>query len=165
MYVILNSTAFPSLYYFCLRIYLASPNVSPGGMNPGPANLTMPITFTCQATGEPLPNITWYFNNTELVFPHAKYEMNLTVVNSTTVSSSLTVHDVVSYDVGLYTCLASNSAGNANISGVLTMNGKHATQSYCSMHYTNMHTCTAHIYIEYIYFVFVFSVVIIFSTS
>ena len=103
--------------------YLAPPNVSPTGMNPGPANMTMPITFTCHATGEPLPNITWYFNNTELVFPHTTYEMNLTVVNTTTVSSSLTVYNVEPSDIGLYTCLASNDAGNVNVSGMLTPNG------------------------------------------
>jgi len=141
MHVILNSDLFFHIIF--LFINLASPIISPKGMNPGPANLTMSITFTCQATGVPLPNITWYFNNTKLVFPNTKYEMNLTIVNSTTVSSNLTVHDVASSDVGLYMCLASNGAGNANVSGVLTMSGNYKMQSHC------MYTPSIHMYIQH----------------
>lgn len=40
-----------------------------------PMNSAMPITFTCQATGEPIPTITWHFNNSELIFPHSEYDM------------------------------------------------------------------------------------------
>lgn len=124
-------------------MFIASPSVSPRGMNPGPANLSMPITFTCHASGEPLPNITWHFNNTELVFPHTNYEMNLTVVNSTTVFSSLTVQSVTSSDFGLYMCLASNDAGNSNVTGVLTTNGN--VQVYYTGHTQVLHMCTTSI--------------------
>ena len=104
-------------------MYIASPRINSEGMKQTPMNSAMPITFTCQATGEPIPTITWHFNNSELIFPHSKYEMNSTILNTTTISSSLTVQEIKPSEVTLYMCIATNQVGMANTTGILTNNG------------------------------------------
>ena len=80
-------------------------------------------SFTCQASGEPIPTITWYFNGTLLVggLEHMTSMMSL---NTTTISSTLTVMNVQSSDVGTYTCNATNVVSTNTSSGVLTVNGE-----------------------------------------
>ena len=102
---------------------VASPRINSEGMKRTPMDAAMPVTFTCQATGEPIPIITWRFNNSELIFPHSKYKMNSTTLNSTTITSSLTVQEVKPSDVTLYMCIATNQVGMANTTGILTNNG------------------------------------------
>ena len=92
-------------------------------MRQTPMSSPMPVTFTCQATGEPIPTITWYFNNSELIFPHPEYETNSTVLNSTTISSSLTVRGIEPSEITLYMCIATNEIGTANTTGILINNG------------------------------------------
>ena len=81
-------------------------------------------SFTCQSTGEPVPTISWYFNDA-LLANEAKYTISETSVNTTTISSTLTIMSVESSDVGTYTCSATNLASTDNSSGVLTVNGEH----------------------------------------
>ena len=80
-------------------------------------------SFTCQSTGRPVPTISWYFNNT-LLANGAKYATLEASVNTTTISSTLTIMSVESSDVGTYTCDATNVVSTNTSSGVLTVNGE-----------------------------------------
>ena len=80
------------------------------------------LAFTCQATGEPVPTISWYFN---ILLPNgAKHTISETSVNTTTINSTLTIMSVESSDVGTYTCNATNVVSSDTSSGVLTVNGE-----------------------------------------
>ena len=82
-------------------------------------------SFTCQVTGEPVPTISWYFNGVLLddaaIMKYTISEMSL---NTTTISSTLTLMNVESSDVGTYTCNATNLLSSDASSGVLTVNGE-----------------------------------------
>jgi len=87
-------------------------------------------TFTCQATGEPVPTISWYFNDVPVdVTNTSKYTVSVTSLNVTTNSSTLTIMSVQSSDVGTYTCNATNVVSIDTSSGVLTVNGEDLTQN------------------------------------
>ena len=77
-------------------------------------------SFTCQATGGPAPTISWYFNGVLLT----DGTISETSVNTTTISSTLTIMSVESSDVGTYTCNATNVISTDTSSGVLTVNGE-----------------------------------------
>ena len=83
-------------------------------------------SFTCQATGEPVPTISWYFkddpvdNDTDV----DKYDISEVELNTTTISNTLTIMSVESSDVGTYTCNATNVVSTDSSSGVLTVNGE-----------------------------------------
>ena len=77
-------------------------------------------SFICQATGEPVPIISWYFSG-ELLANGAKHTISETEVNTTTINSRLTIMSVESSDVGTYTC---NVVSSDTSSGVLTINGE-----------------------------------------
>ena len=88
-------------------------------------NETNPIIFSCQATGEPVPSISWYFKGVMINLSNAnKYNVSNTLCE-TTVTSLLTINNVQSSDVGTYTCQAENIIGIDQSSGILTVNGKH----------------------------------------
>ena len=80
-------------------------------------------SFTCQATGEPVPTISWYYNNTLLV-NGTEYMITEMSLNTTTINNTLTIMSVESSDVGTYTCNATNVVSNDTSSGVLTVNGE-----------------------------------------
>ena len=70
-------------------------------------------TFTCQAVGDPAPSITWALNHSITVSnASSKYMITSRSVNTTTVESTLTVYNITSSDVGIYTCMATNVNGN-----------------------------------------------------
>ena len=81
-------------------------------------------SFTCQATGEPVPTISWYFNGAALLADGATYTISETSVNTTTINSTLVIMSVQSSDVGTYTCNATNVVSSDTSSGVLTVNGE-----------------------------------------
>ena len=87
-------------------------------------NVTNPIIFSCQATGEPVPSImSWYFKCVMINVSNAsKYNISNTL-SETTVTSLLMVSNVQSSDVGTYTCEAENIIGIDQSSGILTVNG------------------------------------------
>ena len=88
-------------------------------------NEIYPTSFTCQATGEPVPNISWYFNGVMInVSDTNKYIIMSTSINTTTTENTLTVYNVTSSDVGSYLCMATNVLGSDSGTGVLTVNGK-----------------------------------------
>ena len=81
--------------------------------------------FTCQADGEPLPTISWYFNGILLDESNtAKYMITERPIRTTTNSVILNVMSVQSCDVGTYTCNATNVVSSDTSSGVLTVNGE-----------------------------------------
>ena len=81
--------------------------------------------FTCQATGEPFPNISWYFNGVLVDEADTmKYTISEMSLNTTSINNTLTIMSVESSDVGTYTCNATNVISSDTSSGVLTVNGK-----------------------------------------
>ena len=88
-------------------------------------NETYPVIFTCQATGEPVPNISWYFNGVMInVLNTSKYMIMSSSINTTTIEGRLEVFNAASSDVGTYVCIATNELGSDRSVGVLTVNGK-----------------------------------------
>ena len=91
-------------------------------------NETNPITFSCQATGEPVPIISWYYNGLMInVSDESEYNVSSSM-NDIVITSYLTIMNAQSYDVGIYTCEAENFIGNDSSSGVLTINGRYMIQ-------------------------------------
>ena len=87
-------------------------------------NETNPIIFSCQATGEPVPSISWYFKGVMInVSDTSKYNIS-TTLNEIIATSLLTIINAKSSDVGTYTCQAENIIGIDQSSGILTVNGK-----------------------------------------
>ena len=85
-------------------------------------NETLPSIFTCQSTGQPIPTISWYFDDIMInVSDENKYILS-TSINGTVVTSVLTIVSIQSSDVGTYTCFATNIIGGEQRSGVLTVN-------------------------------------------
>ena len=84
------------------------------------------VTFLCQAVGEPVPDISWYFNDVMINVSDnsSKYMIVSRSLNITTTENTLTVYNVTSSDVGTYTCNASNTIGSVKSSGILTVNSK-----------------------------------------
>ena len=82
-------------------------------------------SFTCQATGEPVPTISWYFSSTPMNEASTmSYTISMESLNITTISSTLTIMNVQSSDMGTYTCNATNVVSTDTSSGVLTVNGE-----------------------------------------
>jgi len=80
------------------------------------------ISFTCQATGKPVPTISWYFNGVPVDETNKmKYTISMMSLNRTTINNTLTIMSVESSDVGTYTCNATNVFSYISI-GVLTVN-------------------------------------------
>ena len=83
------------------------------------------ISFTCQATGAPVPNISWYFNDNPVDnITTMKYTTSLSIINTITINNTLTIMNVQSSDMGTYTCNATNVVSTDTSSGVLTVNGE-----------------------------------------
>jgi len=133
---------------FCLScmdfiILDISPEVINQTLNDGDTAL-----FTCQATGNPIPNISWYFNGVPVKKDNAtKYNIMISEMslNSIAKSSTLTIMNVQSPDIGTYTCEAINFASTDTSSGVLTIKGKNIAVLHYDKHVsfimTNIHIC------------------------
>ena len=91
-------------------------------------NETNQITFSCEAIGEPVPSISWYFNGELIDISNASKYIISNSSNGTMIISSLTIMNTQSSDVGRYTCFTENFVGSDKSSGVLTVNGKNFTQ-------------------------------------
>ena len=79
--------------------------------------------FTCQATGEPVPSISWYFNGTMInVSDTSKYRIESRLINITTTENTLTVYSATEDDVGTYTCNATNAYGSDSSHGEFMCN-------------------------------------------
>ena len=81
-------------------------------------------SFTCQADGEPLPTISWYFNGDPLNESNtAKYMITKRQIPNYS-TDTLAILSVESSDVGTYTCNATNVISSDTSYGILTINGK-----------------------------------------
>ena len=88
-------------------------------------NETNPVTFSCQAVGEPVPTINWNFDGTMInVSDTSKYSVSNSI-NGTEVTSSITILNTQSSNTGIYTCEAKNFLGTNRSSGILTVNGEY----------------------------------------
>ena len=104
--------------------HLVGPSISPEVMDQT-LNKGDTASFTCQVTGEPVPTISWYFNGIPVDETNTmKYTISMMLLNITTISSTLTIMNVQSSDVGTYTCNATNVISTDTSSGVLTVNGE-----------------------------------------
>ena len=107
-------------------------------------NETNPIIFSCQATGEPVPSIGWYFKGVMInvtVSDASKYNVSNTL-SETVITSTLTISNAQSFDVGTYTCQAENIIGIDQSSGILTVNGRFC----CKQQYLLIFSKSAAIY-------------------
>ena len=120
-----------SLCYLCIPsqvrsfifIYVVQPEII-NNVTDLLENEINPITFICKANGEPAPNITWYFNSIMIDISNTSKYNIFDSLNGTVVTSSLTIINAQSSDVGTYTCFAKNIIGTEQNSGILTVNGK-----------------------------------------
>ena len=89
-------------------------------------NQSEDVTLLCQSVGEPVPDISWYFNGVmiNLSDNSSKYMIVSRSLNITTTENTLTVYNVTSSDVGTYTCNSSNIIGSVTSSGILTVTSK-----------------------------------------
>ena len=87
-------------------------------------NGTNPVTFSCQATGEPVPNITWYFNSIMINTSNTSKYNKSSSINGNAITSVFIIMDIKLSDVGNYTCYAENMFGVDRDVGVLVVNGK-----------------------------------------
>ena len=89
-------------------------------------NETNPVTFHCRATGNPTPNISWYFNTRLLTnaLDESDYNILTTTVREGVVKSLLTIRNPQLSNNGRYTCYAENIIGSDNSSRILMLNGK-----------------------------------------
>ena len=92
------------------------------------------VTFLCQSVGEPVPDISWYFNGVMINVSDnsSKYMIVSRSLNITTTENTLTVYNVTSSDVGTYTCNSTNIIGSVTRSGILSVTSK----LLCSLGYT-----------------------------
>lgn len=85
--------------------------------------------FTCQATGSPIPKISWYFNdvpvNENNTMKHRISEMSF---NPTTKNSTLEILKVDSSNIGVYTCNATSRISSDTSSGMLAVKGESVTR-------------------------------------
>ena len=84
------------------------------------------VTFLCQAVGEPVPDISWYFNDVMINVSDnsSKYMIVSRSLNITTTENTLTVYNITSSDVGTYTCNSSNIIGSVTSSRILIVTSK-----------------------------------------
>ena len=113
------------MYFESLSLlHLVTPTISPEVMDQT-QNEGGTASFTCQATGGPVPTISWYFNGALVDEANMmKYTISMMSVNTTTINSRLTIMSVESSDVGTYTCNATNVVSSDISSGILTVNGE-----------------------------------------
>ena len=95
-------------------------------INPKMINQTMnegdTVFITCQASGTPIPTISWYFNGAPVDKDDAmKYMISEMLLNPITKNSTLTIMSVELSDMGTYTCDAANVVSSDSSSGVLTV--------------------------------------------
>ena len=88
-------------------------------------NETHSVTFTCKATGDPVPTLSWYFNGAMInISDISKYNVSSSI-NGLIITSLLTIMNLQSSDAGIYICEGKNFIGSDQSFGILTVNGKH----------------------------------------
>ena len=113
------------MYIYVFVVYVVIPSIE-NLINNEIRNQTENVIFLCQALGEPVPSISWYFNGVMINVSdnRSKYMIMSRSLNITNTENALTVYNVTSSDVGTYTCNASNFIGSVTSSGILTVTSK-----------------------------------------
>ena len=101
--------------------YLADATIVVDVMNKT-QNIGDTVFFTCQATGEPVPSISWYFSGALVQNNTIKYMISELELSNATINSTLTISNVDISDIGIYTCNATNVVSTDTSSGTLTGN-------------------------------------------
>ena len=128
---------YSSCVYFIIIIIVAPEIIIP------PDNTTVingnEAVLNCTVVGDPLPSISWFvvsgvnvsllfsFNLTNPFDEQGRITDSIvtnTILNSTTIYSSLRLMETTSFIAGDYACGASNVLENINSSVTLTVNGK-----------------------------------------
>ena len=117
------SIGLPIQYIICMFVILNMFPIVPPTISPEVLDQIqdegITASFTCQATGEPVPIISWYFRGDLLVIGGF-----IISVNTTTINSRLIISNAESSVVGTYTCNATNVISSVTSFGVLTINGE-----------------------------------------
>ena len=120
--------------YTCIFIFVVSAEITNQVINML-ENETNPVTFSCQAFGQPGLIINWHFDGVMINISNTeKYSVNIsssTNETGTSVTSLLTVMNTQSSDVGTYTCFTENLIGSDQSSGILTVNGMYIAKCIC----------------------------------
>ena len=119
------SKLFKAFSYVFVLIILVIPSIE-NMVNDEVKNQKENVTFLYKVVGEPVPDISWYFNDVMINVSDnsSKYMIVSRSINITTTENTLTVYNVTSSDVGTYTCNASNIIGSVASSGILTVTSK-----------------------------------------
>ena len=110
--------------YCFIYSFAALPSIT-SGLN---ASYSVPLgdgfSFECAVHGVPIPNVVW-FKDEGLVSDVNDTNLGITYTNpaSSGVRSILTISEVSFGYRGIYTCLATNSAGSARSTGILSIVG------------------------------------------
>ena len=83
------------------------------------------MAFSCQATGDPVPAISWYFNDVMINVSATSKHNASDISNENLITSYLTIVNAQSSDVGTYSCHAENFIGMDRSSAILTINGNY----------------------------------------
>uniref|UniRef100_A0A336MHG5 CSON015462 protein n=1 Tax=Culicoides sonorensis TaxID=179676 RepID=A0A336MHG5_CULSO len=104
----------PSGEYQTFNVHVTSMPVLAESLDSRTTSVATAVSFNCSATGNPLPEITWYRNG--------KLIENSYVINYET--PILRINSVEPEDQGIYECFARNSVGEVKSSGHLTVRKK-----------------------------------------
>lgn len=100
------------------------PVISPEVINQT-ANEEDTASITCIATGESIPNISWYFNGAPVDKANTmKYLISEILLNPITKNSTIVIMSLTLSDMGTYMCIAANQLSSDSSSGILTVNRK-----------------------------------------
>ena len=130
---------FAFFYIFYLSNYLTLSSTAPAEiLSPHEpttisANETDSVSFVCSARGFPAVDITWWYQNTQLMDSDPRLSIqSVTVENNNgflDTTSTLTISSVNRSDAGNYTCVASSTVFGSPVSDmqqfVLTVNCKY----------------------------------------
>ena len=124
--------------YLIIVIIIVAPEITTP-----PNNITVvngsEAMLNCTVVGDPLPSISWFVVNgvnisllfsIDLMTPFDRQGrindtvITNTILNSTSIYSSIRLMETASFIAGDYACRASNSLGNINRTATLTVHGK-----------------------------------------
>ena len=104
-------------------IFLVSPIIFIGIVNTTTTEAEN-VIFRCQSSYSVNTTVTWKFNGSDIDISNvSKYRIMKTLISETVVESILMIMSAALSDVGMYTCVALNEAGNHTSSGVLRVYG------------------------------------------
>lgn len=79
------------------------------------------VVFSCFATGDPIPQVTWRFNGSVIQTNTSKYSIG--AITQGPEFGSLTINDLTYFDKGEYMCTATNVNGSSSVSAMLEIQG------------------------------------------